>query len=151
MPVTQAVPAEPPVPEVVKTPVIPTPQPILVPVPTPVPSIAPVPSAIPEVVQPQDIVVKPPVTAPVATPPAAQPQQPLPAPVTKSVAPTNITTTSAKTWQMYANELRQAAGVKIRAFTNTIPSKSQRFGQNVQIWIGQAINQIQACRAAHVD
>jgi hypothetical protein len=151
MPVTQAVPAEPPVPEVVKTPVIPTPQPILVPVPTPVPSIAPVPSAIPEVVQPQDIVIKPPVTAPVATPPAAQPQQPLPAPVTKSVAPTNITTTSAKTWQMYANELRQAAGVKIRAFTNTIPSKSQRFGQNVQIWIGQAINQIQAWRAAHVD
>jgi hypothetical protein len=179
MPVAKAVPAEPPAPTVVKTPVVPTPQPILVPAPTPVPSIAPVPPAIPEVAQQQDIVVKRPVAAPPAQPPqpseyrsepiplpATAPapivgkaapaenrieSQPIPSPVTKSVAPANITTTSEKTWQMYANELRQAAGVKIRAFTNTIPSKSQRFGRNVQIWVGQAINQIQAWRAAHVD
>jgi hypothetical protein len=146
--------------------------------PTPVPMIAPVPPAISEVAKQQDIVVKRPVAAPPITPPAAQPTQPsqsipapipsgaapaenrvepqpipapTPVPVTTSVAPPNITTTSEKTWQMYANELRQAAGVKIRAFTNTIPSKSQRFGHNVQLWVGQAINQIQAWRAAHVD
>jgi hypothetical protein len=180
MPIAKAAPTALPVPEVVKTPVVPTPQPIIVPAPTPVPTIAPVPPAIPSVAKPQDIVVKQPVAVPPITPPAAQPPQPSqpiqaaapspsgaapaenqavpqptpapsPVPVATSVAPPNITTTSEKTWQMYANELRQAAGVKIRAFTNTIPAKSQRFGHNVQIWAGQAINQIQAWRAAHVD
>jgi hypothetical protein len=62
-----------------------------------------------------------------------------------------VTPTPTNTWQTKANELRKAAGVKIRAFTNTIPSKAQRFGHNVQIWVGNAIDQIQAWRAAHVD
>jgi hypothetical protein len=173
MPVAKAAPRVPPVPEVVQIPVVPTPQPSFVPTPAPAQTIAPVPPAIPSVAKPQDIVVKQPVAVPPITPPAAQPPQliqpiqaaapipsgaapqptpaPSPVPVTTSVAPPNITTTSEKTWQMYADEFRQAAGVKIRAFTNTIPAKSQRFGHNVQIWAGQAINQIQAWRAAHVD
>ena len=72
------------------------------------------------------------------------PQQPLPD--NSLVVPT-----PANTWQIQADNLRKAAGVKIRAFTNTIPSKAQKFGHNVQIWVGNAINQIQAWRAAHVD
>ena len=62
-----------------------------------------------------------------------------------------VTPTPTNTWQTQANDLRKAAGVKIRAFTNTIPAKAQRFGHNVQIWVSNAINQIQAWRAAHVD
>jgi hypothetical protein len=67
-------------------------------------------------------------------------------PETSLVAPS-----SANTWQTQANNLRKAASVKIRAFTNTIPSKAQRFGHNLQIWVGNAIDRIQAWRAAHVD
>jgi hypothetical protein len=51
---------------------------------------------------------------------------------------------SQPNWQQKAIELVKFAGVKIRAFTNTIPAKAQRFGQNIQIWAGRAIDTIRA-------
>jgi hypothetical protein len=168
-PVTKALPVEPPAPDVVKTaPIIPTPQPL--PASTPAPIIVPapivvnIPIIVPEIIVKNDPVVDPKASTPFVQPPP-QPQQnekrreptafppenriespQTPSPETYLVAPT-----PTNTWQDQANELRKAAGVKIRAFTNTIPAKAQRFGQNVQIWVGNAINQIQAWRAAHVD
>jgi hypothetical protein len=165
-PVAKALPAETPAPEVVKAPpIIPTPQPTPAATPKPAPVIAPVPTILPEAIVKND----PPESTPLAQPQPkpqqnAQPketltivdgastssnrieshQQPLPDNYLVAPTPTN-------TWQIQADNLRKAAGVKIRAFTNTIPSKAQRFGHNVQIWVGNAINQIQAWRAAHVD
>jgi hypothetical protein len=49
-------------------------------------------------------------------------------------------------WQQKAIELVKFAGVKIRAFTNTIPAKAQSFGQNVQIWAGRGIDTIRSWR-----
>jgi hypothetical protein len=169
IPVTKAPPVETPVPEVVKTaPIIPTPQPTPTSTPKPAPIVVLVP-IVPEVIVKNDPVVDPPESTPLAQPqPKPQqneqqkepptivdgastrsnrielPQQPLPDNSLVAPTPTN-------TWQIQADNLRKAAGVKIRAFTNTIPAKAQRFGHNVQIWVGNAINQIQAWRAAHVD
>jgi hypothetical protein len=166
-PVAKALPVDPPAPEVVKAaPIIPTPQPL--PASTPAPIIVNIPIIVPEIIVKNDPVVDPKVSTPFVQP-QHQPQQnekrrepaqsfggdsprskvdspQQPSPDTSSAAPT-----PTNTWQMQANELRKAAGVKIRAFTNTIPSKAQRFEHNVQIWVGNAINQIQAWRAAHVD
>jgi hypothetical protein len=49
-------------------------------------------------------------------------------------------------WQQKAIELVKFAGVKIRAFTNTIPAKAQRFGQNVQVWAGKAMETVKSWR-----
>jgi hypothetical protein len=161
IPVAKAVPRETPIPETIKTPVVPTPQPI----PAPTPELAPVPTVIPNIVVENNPVVDHPVTAPSAQPLPPQTKQltkptpsgraepdPIPSPEITSVAPAaSIQPQDEKTWQTQANELRRAAGVKIRAFTNTIPSKAQRFGHNVQIWVSNAINQIQAWQASHVD
>jgi hypothetical protein len=178
-PVAKALPAEIPAPEVVKTaPIIPTPQPTPAATSKPAPIIVPLPTILPEVIVKNDPALAEPLLGtridPSESTPLAQqqpkpqqneqqkepptiiegastrsnqidsPQQPLPD--NSLVAPT-----STNTWQIQADNLRKAAGVQIRAFTNTIPSKSQRFGHNVQIWVGNAINQIQAWRAAHVD
>ena len=156
IPAPTVVPVPIPAPEVVKTPpVAPTPQPIPALTPQPVPLVVPVPKIEPEVAIKNSPVVDRPAAPPQPSPP---PQQivPLPAPSIEppQVSPPAVTTTTpapVKTWQMQADDLRKAAGVKIRAFTNTIPAKAQRFGHNVQIWVSNAINQIQAWRAAHVD
>jgi hypothetical protein len=56
-------------------------------------------------------------------------------------------------WQQRSIELLSTAKAKIRAFTNTIPAKSQRFGKNVSIWASYAkdyaIEQIQSWRDRH--
>jgi hypothetical protein len=56
-------------------------------------------------------------------------------------------------WQQRSIELLSTAKAKIRAFTNTIPAKSQRFGKNVSIWAsyakGYATEQIQSWRDRH--
>jgi hypothetical protein len=49
-------------------------------------------------------------------------------------------------WQQKAIELVKFAGVKTREFTNTIPAKAQRFGQNVQVWAGKAIETVKSWR-----
>jgi hypothetical protein len=157
IPVAKAVPAELPVPEVVKNPIVPTLQPAPVVTPKPLPIIAPVPTVLPEIAAAKEVVID-------QTPSARSPQ---PQQNEKRVEPTpienidprpiyNPVVTSAapnpeKTLQTQALDLAHIAGVKIRAFTNTIPSKAQRFGHNVQILAGKAINQIQVWRAAHVD
>ncbi len=167
-PVAKTLPAETPAPEVVKAaPIIPMPQPTPAATPKPAPINAPVPTIVPEIIVKNDPALAEPVgtridppksTPPVPSQPPQNEQQIQPPtenqikspqmspPEISLVAPTPTTT-----WQTQANDLRKAAGVKIRAFTNTIPSKAQRFGHNVQIWVGNAINQIQAWRAAHVD
>jgi hypothetical protein len=56
-------------------------------------------------------------------------------------------------WQQRSIELLSTAKAKIRAFTNTIPAKSQRFGKNVSIWASYAkdyaTEQIQSWRDRH--
>ncbi len=47
-------------------------------------------------------------------------------------------------WQQKAIELIKFTGVQIRAVTNTIPGKAQRFGQNVQILVDRALDTIRA-------
>ncbi len=49
-------------------------------------------------------------------------------------------------WQTRSIELIKFIGVKIRAFTNTIPAKAQRFGHNIQIWTSQAIDLVRSWR-----
>ena len=47
------------------------------------------------------------------------------------------------TWQTQAIESFNKVRAKIREFTNTIPPKAQRFGQNFQIWVGKTIELFQ--------
>jgi hypothetical protein len=85
-----------------------------------------------------------PTQMPIATP------QPIVSPTLPAIQPpvnidrpeltTPIVETDRNEWQAKAVELIKFLGVKIRAFTNTIPAKAQRFGHNVQIWAGQAID-----------
>jgi len=53
---------------------------------------------------------------------------------------------TTETWQTKTIELVNLAKSKIRAFTNTIPAKSQRFAHNIQIWAAQAIEFIEQLR-----
>ena len=168
IPVVKAPPIETPAPEVVKTtPIVPTPQPTPAATPKPAPIVLPVPTIVPEVIVKNDPAIDPPKSTPLVQPqPPHDEQREEPTAIVGGASPTEnqikspqtsapetslVTPTPTNTWQIQANELRKAAGVKIRAFTNTSPSKAQRFGHNVQIWVGNAINQIQAWRAAHVD
>ncbi len=57
-----------------------------------------------------------------------------------------LETPAQPAWQQKAIELIKFAGVKTREFTNTIPAKAQRFGQNVQIWAGKAMETIESWR-----
>ncbi len=129
VPVTKPSPIAMPTPEVVNNPIEP-----VVP---PKPSIKIVPTPI---VTPKVTIVESP-----------QPRQ-IPAPVVTPATPTvQIEDKDEKTWQTQASDLLKIAGVKIRAFTNTIPSKAQRFGQNVQVWAGKAIDKIQEWRTSNVE
>lgn len=74
-----------------------------------------------------------------------QPQSPAPVSTPTPVTP-QVAEQGEQTWQTQAIELIKIAGVKIRAVTNTIPGKAQRFGHNVQIWAGKAIDTIQSWR-----
>jgi hypothetical protein len=74
--------------------------------------------------------------------------------VTTPASPTpQIQNPDTPTWQQRSIELLNTAKAKIRAFTNTIPAKSQRFGKNVQIWASYAkdyaTEKIQVWREQH--
>ena len=101
------------------TPAQPTPPPQQLPTPTPVNTPQPAPSPI---VSPPLPTIQPPISSdrPEATTPAVEPNR--------------------DRWQAKAMEIIQFLGVKIRAFTNTIPAKAQRFGHDFKIWAGQAID-----------
>jgi hypothetical protein len=81
---------------------------------------------------------------PVKTPAAPKPQ---------TSSPSQVQNPAESTWQQQSIELFDAAKVQIRAFTNTIPAKSQRFAKNVRIWASYArdyaTERIQAWREQH--
>jgi hypothetical protein len=137
-----ATPSPIPVPPPIATPIVPTPTPT----PTPQPLAKPKPSAI--VVAPAVPIVVPVPTTP-NQPTHTPPQQPTtPQPIAPSPPPSlqidrpesaPVVASDRNEWQAKAMEIIQFLGVKIRAFTNTIPGKAQRFSHNVQVWTGQAI------------
>ncbi len=94
---------------------------------------------------PQAVVAIP---VPMATPqPTASIDPPTPQANPRPVEPINQPQTTASDpdrWQAKAIELIKFAGVKIRAFTNTIPAKAQRFGHNMQTWAGRAIDLVRS-------
>ncbi len=132
---------------------LPQPAPVKVLVPTPAisPSIPPAIAIVPA--QTPIAIIKPtvPQSAPILVTPTApqsgstQPQPPIViVPTTAPIPAAAIT--SEKTWQTQTIELVEAAKVKIRAFTNTLPAKSQRFARNLQIWTGRASEFIDSLR-----
>ncbi len=111
--------------------------------PTPVPASTPVPTVLVPVPdssnQPHDLTSQQvPSPKPIAPPtsPTIQPQVQIDRPT--STAP--VAAPQQNEWQAKAIELIKFLGVKIRAFTNTIPARAQRFGNNVQIWAGETID-----------
>jgi hypothetical protein len=132
VPQPRSSPSAPAVPQPIATPIAPAPAPPSTPTPTariPVPATPSQPTQIP-IATPQ----------PVVSPTLRTTQPPVeidrPDPTTPIVEP------KQNHWQAKAMEIMQFLGVKIRAFTNTIPAKAQRFGHNVQIWSGQAIDRV---------
>ncbi len=162
-PLPVQIPAPTPVPNISQNPVISNPQPLVESPRTPIPqpnnaplepatsmkrSPAPTSTPTPQITPPARVASPPSNnTSVIADPlPQLQPQNPTPiaaAPVTDTH---QVVEQDRKTWETQAIELIKFAGVKIRAFTNTIPGKAQRFGHNVQIWTGKAIETIQAWR-----
>jgi hypothetical protein len=116
-----------------KIPTIPNP-----PVPQLLPSIAPTPMTTPSI----PVVKDPP--PPIATPSPVPSQNP-PVAIASEPTPTGANIPE-KNWRTQAIELTKVAGAKIREFTNSIPPKAQRFGHNVQIWVGKAIDLVQSWR-----
>jgi hypothetical protein len=152
------VPATPLAPEVAKIPVVSTPQPVVIPSPVPNPqldrpsfepatSIRQIPTPTNGLPSPTTIVPTPAITPPTqayrapeieSLPPRSAPIETPTATAPQTVQP------EQETWQTKSIELIKFAGVKIRAFTNTIPAKAQRFGQNVQTLAGRAIETIRS-------
>ncbi|WP_310483663.1 hypothetical protein [Chamaesiphon sp. VAR_48_metabat_403] len=157
-PVAKPDPIPPAIPDLAKNspPAHPEPIAIVIPAPTNAPTSNREPSKI-EIVTPpvnladKSIAQSPPVK-PVNPTPAASPA--IPAPPTQiaqnppNSTPSNlpVVETIEKTWQARTIELFDVAKAKIRAFTNTIPAKAQRFGRNVQIWSAQAMELIERLR-----
>ena len=130
-----------PAPEIAKSSPQPAPTQVLIPAPSALPKPTRAPAAI-AIVPPQILVPTPKLTAPQL---GTQPQPPgLANPPTDPI-PT-VVVTPAATWQTKTIELVNLAKTKIRAFTNTIPAKSQRFAHNLQIWAAQAIEFIEQLR-----
>jgi hypothetical protein len=130
-----------PLPSPTPTPVIISPKPISIPQPTPVAMPAPV-AVNP---RPQPIEIPNPIVVPEPKPESII--KPLSPPILTDPAILNpvksapvVETEDAKTWQTQAVELLKTAGVKTREFTNSIPPKVQRFGDNIQTWVGNAID-----------
>jgi hypothetical protein len=149
-------------PPVAQNPVVAVPQPIIIPSPVGVPqptvvpftpttsirSIPPNPPT-PPITRPEQQVAQAPANglpSAIAIVPAPLPQQNLAPIAIPAPATPQVEGRSEQTWQTQAIELIKIAGVKIRAFTNTIPGKAQRFGHNVQIFTGKAIETIQSWR-----
>jgi hypothetical protein len=150
-------------PPVAQNPVVVVPQPIII----PSPAVAPQPTVVPftpatsirstptnpptsPITRPRQQVAQTPsngLPSAIAIAPAPLPQQnPAPITIPAPATPQVEGERSAQTWQTQAIELIKIAGVKIRAFTNTIPGKAQRFGHNVQILTGKAIETIESWR-----
>jgi hypothetical protein len=119
--------------------------------PNPVATPAPIAPKPPADIPPQPILVPIPVVMPqptaATTPPTPQVSQ------TERAEPSSPTIdrpqqveSEPNKWQTKSIELIKFLGVKIRAFTNTIPAKAQRFGHNVQIWTSQAIELVRSWR-----
>jgi hypothetical protein len=134
LPVSKPSPVAIPTPKVVENLIKPSPQPIApIATPKPSPRIAPTPTVTPQIIVVDDA-IKP-----------SPPQRQIPSSVNMPTAPApQIEGKDEQTLQAQAIDLLKAVGAKTRQFTNTIPSKAQRFGQNVQIWAGNTIDRIQA-------
>jgi hypothetical protein len=119
--------------------------------PNPVATLAPTTPKPPAAAPPQPILVPIPVVIP--QPPAAM-NSPLPQvsrteraePSSPTIGQPQQVTSEPNKWQTRSIELIKFLGVKIRAFTNTIPANAQRFGHNVQIWTSQAIDLVRSWR-----
>jgi hypothetical protein len=74
-----------------------------------------------------------------------EPDRPI-APATTPNVPTSLEPKDPKTWQTEAIEVSNVIRAKIRAFTNTIPAKAQRFGHNLQTWYGKASELVRELR-----
>ncbi len=147
---------EPSIAPVQSQPTIAQPQPLPSPTPTPV-IISPKPISIPQptpIAIPAPVVVTPPPQA-IATPNSSVVSESKPESVTKPSPPTSTTpeidnpiqstpvvknNQDEKTWQTQVVDLFKTAGVKTREFTNSIPPKVQRFSDNIQTWLGNAID-----------
>jgi hypothetical protein len=91
---------------------------------------------------------------PIKTPPIARIDRTPSLPsVTTPAVPNPPQSLESPEWQQQSIELLSTAKAKIRTFTNTIPAKSQRFGNNVRIWASYAkdyaTDKIQAWREQH--
>jgi hypothetical protein len=109
-------------------------------IPTPSPTVAPQPDRVP--FDPATSIRQLPAAAPVPQLTPLPSQSPISSPTPASNP--QLEAPSQQAWQQKAIELVKFAGVKIREFTNTIPAKAQRFGQNIQIWAGRAIDTIRS-------
>jgi hypothetical protein len=167
VPVPQPTPVQLPAPEVAKTPPNPNSEPIkiLIPAPSLPPTATGSPSSItvippqiigadnltkPTLPQPEQPQIPTPATTPSVPDPIPQNKQPEPNP-SQLIPPTDPTLpvaagNSETNWLTQSIELFDLVKSKIRTFTNTIPSKAHRFGHNLQIWAGKAIDLIQQLR-----
>jgi hypothetical protein len=70
-------------------------------------------------------------------------RQSSPVTATTAIEPApQLDTKPTTTWQTQTIELFDLARAKIRTFTNTIPSKAQRFGDNVRVWLAKTIDNL---------
>jgi hypothetical protein len=147
VPVAKPNSAQAPAPKVAKT-ATPDPIEILIPVPSPPPTATSPPPAIAIVPSPQQAQPSDPNPATTTVPAPQLAKQPeLPTLSTPTTAPKLVAVDRGEpTWQTQAIELVKLSKVKIRAFTNTIPAKSQRFGHNIQLWVGKASEFIEQLR-----
>jgi hypothetical protein len=118
-------------------------QPTPLAIPAPV-TVNPRPQAI-ETPTPQPIAIPNPIV--VSEPKPESVTKPLSSPITTAPDILNpvksapvVKTEEGKNWQTQAVELFKTAGIKTRDFTNSIPPKVERFGDNIQTWIGNAID-----------
>lgn len=88
--------------------------------------------------------------APISPTPTLQPSTPAITSVPPSPTPLapQVAKQDTPTWQTKAIELFDVGRAKIRQFTNTIPSKAQRFARNLKTWTGYAIDKIQEFRSS---
>ena len=61
---------------------------------------------------------------------------------TPNVPAPQLDTKPTTTWQTQAIELFDLTRAKIRVFTNTIPAKAQRFGDNMRLWWNSTIDKL---------
>ncbi len=133
-----------PLPSPTPTPATISPKPISIPQPTPVATPAPVavnpPAQIVETPSPETIPTPNPVIASEPEPKSVKKFSPEPIMVNPVGSAPVVENGDENNWQTQAVELFKTAGVKTREFINSIPPKVQRFGNNIQIWVGNAID-----------